>query len=200
MHAQPHAFPVAKAFLEAEFDVICEKPLTTALEEAAALVEVAERSRRLLGVTYTYCGSPIVNEPLAPSRVMYAGLDTWSPVEDEVIGGLGLHYAESAVLAETSAPVLDWLAERHIEHLAMHFDLDVLDPSVFRPLLFNKPGLLPDAFPGNATGRMPPDQVVRLLRDVARACDVVGLAVTEHLPWDTLAMHDMLRQLSLTSG
>ncbi|MDX8482788.1 hypothetical protein RFN28_30645 [Mesorhizobium sp. VK24D] len=39
---------------------------------------------------------------------------------------------------------------------------------------------------------MLPDQV-----DVAGACDVVGLAITEHLPWDTLAMRDMLRQLPL---
>ena len=55
-------FPIAKAFLEAGFDVICEKPLTTTLEDAVALVEVAERSRRFLGVTYTYCGYPMVHE------------------------------------------------------------------------------------------------------------------------------------------
>jgi arginase len=47
---------------------------------------------------------------------------------------------------------------------------------------------------------MLPDQVVRLLRDVARASDVVGLAITEHLPWDTLAMRDMLRQLPLMTN
>ncbi len=65
--------------------------------------------------------------------------------------------------------------------------------SAFRPLLFNKPGLPPDAFSGVPRGRMLPDQVLRLLRDVARACDVVGLAITEHLPWETLAMRNMLR-------
>ena len=58
-------FLIAKAFLEAGFDVICEKPLTTTLEDAAALVEVAERSGRLLGVTYTYCGYPMVHEARA---------------------------------------------------------------------------------------------------------------------------------------
>src|SRR5262245_42440062 len=30
-----------------------------------------------------------------------------------------------------------------------------------------------------------------LLSDVAAAADVVGLAITAHLPWDTLAMRDM---------
>jgi arginase len=138
-----------------------------------------------------------VETPVAPSRVMYAGLDAWSPAENVVIQELGLRHAGAAALAETSSPVLDWITDQRIEHLAIHFDLDVLDPSAFRPLLFNKPGLPPDAFPGVPRGRMLPDQIVRLLRDVARACDVVGLAITEHLPWDALAVRNMLRQLPL---
>ena len=141
-----------------------------------------------------------VEVPLAPSRVMYAGLDTWLPVEDEVIKELGLRHAGAAALAETSAPVLDWIGEQRIQHVAIHFDLDVLDPSAFRPLTFNKPGLPPGAFSGVARGRMLPDQVVRLLKDVARGCDVVGLAITEHLPWDTIEMRNMLRQLPLMSS
>jgi predicted dehydrogenase len=65
VHAEPHAFPIAKALLEAGFDVICEKPLTTTLEDAAELVAVARRSQRFLGVTYTYCGYPMVHEARA---------------------------------------------------------------------------------------------------------------------------------------
>jgi arginase len=141
-----------------------------------------------------------VETPLEPSRVMYAGLDAWSPVEDMVIRELGLRHAGAVALAEKSSPVLDWITGQGIEHLAIHFDLDVLDPSAFRPLLFNKPALPPNSFSGVPRGRMLPDQVVRLLRDVARACDVVGLAITEHLPWDTLAMRNMLRQLPLMTN
>jgi arginase len=141
-----------------------------------------------------------VKTPLAPSRVMCAGLDMWAPNEDEVIQGLGLLRAGAASLAETSSPVLNWIADKRIEYLAVHFDLDVLDPSAFRPLLFNKPGLPTDAFSDVPRGRMQPDQVVRLLRDVARACDVVGLAITEHMPWDTIALREMLRQLPLMDG
>ncbi|MGY0193927.1 Gfo/Idh/MocA family protein [Leptothrix sp. BB-4] len=55
-------FPIAKAFLEAGFDVICEKPLTTTLEDAVALREVVERTGRFMGVTYTYSGYPMVHE------------------------------------------------------------------------------------------------------------------------------------------
>jgi arginase len=141
-----------------------------------------------------------VETPVVPSRVMYAGLDTWSPVEDDVIQKLGLRHAGDATLAESSAPVLDWMGEQSIRHVAIHFDLDVLDPSSFRSLIFNKPGLPPDAYSGVARGRMLPDQVVRLLNDVAGACDVVGLAITEHLPWDMHALRNMLRQLPLMNN
>jgi arginase len=138
-----------------------------------------------------------VETPVVPSRVMYAGLDAWSPVEDEVIQELGLRHAGAAALAETSSPVLNWIVDQCIEHLAIHFDLDVLDPSIFRPVTFNKPGLSPDAFSGVPRGGMSPDQVVRLLGDVALGCDVVGLAITEHLPWDALTLRNMLRRLPL---
>jgi arginase len=141
-----------------------------------------------------------VKTPLAPSRVMYAGLDAWLPVEGEAINELGLRRAGAAALTDSSLPVLDWIADEGIIHLAIHFDLDVLDPATFRPLLFNKPGLLPGALAGVPRGRMMQGQAVRLLQDVADACDVVGLTIAEHMPWDTLAMRNMLRQLPLLAG
>ena len=58
-------FPIAKAFLEAGYDVICEKPLTTTLADAEALVAIAETAQRFLGVTYTYCGYPMIHEARA---------------------------------------------------------------------------------------------------------------------------------------
>lgn len=55
-------FQIAKAFLEAGFDVICEKPLTTTLEDAVALEAVVDKTQRFMGVTYTYSGYPMVHE------------------------------------------------------------------------------------------------------------------------------------------
>ena len=57
--------PIARAFLEAGIDVICDKPLTTTLAEARDLVEAVQRSGRLLGVTYTYSGYPMMREARA---------------------------------------------------------------------------------------------------------------------------------------
>lgn len=55
-------YPIAKALLEAGFDVICEKPLTTTIEDALDLEKLSEKTGCFLGVTYTYCGYPMVHE------------------------------------------------------------------------------------------------------------------------------------------
>ncbi|WP_458387093.1 Gfo/Idh/MocA family protein [Rhizobium pisi] len=55
-------YPIARALIEAGFDVICEKPLTATLEDAVALEKLARASGRFVGVTYTYSGYPMVHE------------------------------------------------------------------------------------------------------------------------------------------
>lgn len=55
-------YPIAKALIEAGFDVICEKPLTATFEDAVALEKLARESGRFAGVTYTYSGYPMVHE------------------------------------------------------------------------------------------------------------------------------------------
>lgn len=54
-------FPISKAFLDAGFDVICEKPLTATLEDALSLERLVRESGRFMGVTYTYSGYPMVH-------------------------------------------------------------------------------------------------------------------------------------------
>ncbi|BAJ82890.1 putative oxidoreductase (plasmid) [Acidiphilium multivorum AIU301] len=55
-------YPIAKALIEAGFDVICEKPLTATLEDGVALEALARESGRFVGVTYTYSGYPMVHD------------------------------------------------------------------------------------------------------------------------------------------
>lgn len=138
-----------------------------------------------------------VKLPLKPSNVMYAGLQETMGVETAMIERLGLRSASPADLADTSEPVLKWLKETGAKHLAIHLDLDVLDPNLFRSLLFAKPNIPDDTFDGIAQGKMTIEQVVRLLSDVAKVVDVVGLGVAEHLPWDALALKNMLANLPL---
>ncbi|WP_183721280.1 Gfo/Idh/MocA family oxidoreductase [Rhizobium sp. BK060] len=74
-------YPIARALIEAGFDVICEKPLTATLEDAVALEKLARASGRFVGVTYTYSGYPMVHE--ARVRVARGEIGTIRSVQVE---------------------------------------------------------------------------------------------------------------------
>ena len=57
MHHAP-----AKAFLETGVDVICDKPLTTSLEDALDLANIVKRTGLVFGLTHNYTGHPLVRQ------------------------------------------------------------------------------------------------------------------------------------------
>ena len=65
-------YPVAKAFLEAGINVVCEKPLCFTVEQAEDLKATAEAKGLLFGVThgYTgYCMSRVMREMVAEGKI-----------------------------------------------------------------------------------------------------------------------------------
>ena len=55
-------FEITKAFLEAGFNVLCEKPMTMTVEEGEEIVRVAEASGKICAVNYCYSAYPMVRE------------------------------------------------------------------------------------------------------------------------------------------
>ena len=55
-------YPMAKKLLQNNFNVICEKPLTTSYDEAVELQELQKKNNAAFAVTYTYTGYPIVRQ------------------------------------------------------------------------------------------------------------------------------------------
>ena len=53
-------FPIAKACLEAGFNVMCEKPMTMTLKEAEELQKLVKKSKLTFGLLHTYTGYPMV--------------------------------------------------------------------------------------------------------------------------------------------
>lgn len=58
-------FPIARAALEAGFNVICDKPMTFDLAEAEELVRVVESSGAVFALTHNYTGYPLVRHARA---------------------------------------------------------------------------------------------------------------------------------------
>ncbi|MGO4236910.1 arginase family protein [Pseudarthrobacter sp. YAF2] len=142
-----------------------------------------------------------VRVPLLPQKVMYAGLRETglTEQESEVISRLGLKVASPEVLQHDSTPVLEWIAENNITHLAIHLDLDVLDPATFRSVLFAEPEPEIDWLKMYPAGKMTFTQVTRLICDVAERTDVVGMGIAEHLPWDAAHLKNALSKFPVLS-
>jgi predicted dehydrogenase len=55
-------FEIAKAFAEAGFNVMCDKPMTFDLAQAEELYKVAQKSGVVFAVTHNYTGHPLVRQ------------------------------------------------------------------------------------------------------------------------------------------
>jgi predicted dehydrogenase len=68
--ATPNAthFEITKAFLEAGFHVLCEKPMTMTVEEGEEIVKVARATGKICAVNYCYSAYPMVREMRAMVR------------------------------------------------------------------------------------------------------------------------------------
>ena len=71
---------IARVFLDHGIDVICDKPMTTTVEDALDLVRLVRRTGLVFGVTHNYTGYPMVRQAremvaageLGPIRVVQA--------------------------------------------------------------------------------------------------------------------------------
>lgn len=140
-----------------------------------------------------------VKHPFKPNEVMLAGLIEEDLREmDMACKELNLRLAAPAELKVDSRPILTWIEENGIEYLAVHWDLDVLSPNDFRAILTARPYIDLDRFPA-AVGRMTLNEVGRILNDVSKKAEIVGLGITEHMPWDAMNLRRVLSDISIFS-
>lgn len=55
-------FPVAKTFIEAGFHIVCDKPMTTTLEDAEGLCRLVKQHDVVFALTHNYTGYPMVKQ------------------------------------------------------------------------------------------------------------------------------------------
>ena len=61
-------FEITKAFLEAGFHVLCEKPMTMTVEEGEEIVKIAAKTGKICAVNYCYSAYPMVRQARAMVR------------------------------------------------------------------------------------------------------------------------------------
>jgi arginase len=125
--------------------------------------------------------------PIDPGRVMFIGLRSFMEPLDELreLFDISIPVVSAEQVEQNSDAVLEWLGDVGASRVAVHFDLDVLEPTEFNSAVWHDPdGLKIEA-------------AVRLLADISRQVDVVGLGITEYTPHDAVLLSDMLRRLPI---
>ena len=101
-------FAVAKCFLDAGINVICDKPLTVDLEQAKELKKIVEKSGLTFALTHNYTGYPMVKE--ARRMIKDGELGRLLKVVAEYPQG----YAVGDVEGEGSGAIANWRADPKI--------------------------------------------------------------------------------------
>lgn len=134
---------------------------------------------------------------LSPSKIMIAGIHDPLPYESEYLARHKIATSGPEEVKNGAKEVMEWISKEKIACLAIHFDLDVLDPALFHSVLFAKPGRGQHDFGDVAEGKLTIDEVLKLIHQVDSKADVVGLTIAEHMPWDMLNLKNMLSKLPL---
>lgn len=134
---------------------------------------------------------------LAPGKAMIAGIHHPLDVEAAFIAERGIATCPPEEVKAGGQAVIDWIKKENIAYLAIHLDLDVLDPALFRSVLFARPGRGEHDFGDVAEGRLSISDVITLINRAAGQATPVGITVAEHLPWDAINLKNMLASLPL---
>lgn len=123
---------------------------------------------------------------IAPSRILYVGLRDWE--RDEIKARqeqYGIPHLTPEDVRENSEAIREWLSACGASKVLVHFDMDVLDPADILAAV----GVVP--------GGMTLEEAVRVINDIAREKELVGLTVAEPMPRVAIRLKDMLSRLPL---
>lgn len=144
-------------------------------------------------------GDPALNDltehPFSPQDILYIGLQPLTAEEVPQMEKLGLSYAIQGEKMLSNKEIAAWLSNHGYTKIAVHWDLDVVDPTDYHSLYFNEPGV--PMFAGASCGRMKFAAVAEKMIALQEMADVVGFTVAEYLPWDAIRLKKALAALKI---
>lgn len=129
----------------------------------------------------------ILPAKLNPSKSIIVGLRAWGDTNasKERQAELGVKSLLPIQVVQNSTAVLDWLKTTGASKVVIHVDLDALDPAEIIAAV----GTDPDG--------LKIETVVRVINDITKGYDVVGLTIAEPMPRVAIKIKNMLNQMPL---
>ena len=136
----------------------------------------------------------LVKNPFTSSSVLYVGLQQPNKNEILLLEDMNLNYKIQAEKPLTINEIKTWIKENNFEYVAIHLDLDVLDPNEFRMIYFAEP--LIENF-GAVGGKMSLQQLSETMAGISKTSEIVGLTIAELLPWDVKNLKELLAKFDI---
>lgn len=168
---------VAVIWIDAHPDITLPGDVYPAYHAMAVTALMGNGDKRILGQ---------LPAKIDPSRILFVGLRDWERDEIKVRQNeYGIKHLTPEETVSGSEKVIEWLRNTGASNVAIHFDMDVLDPNEIIAAV----GVVP--------GGMKIAEVVRVINDVAKEKNLVGLTVAEPMPRTAIILKEMLNQLPL---
>lgn len=120
------------------------------------------------------------------SKILFVGLRNWERDEIKVRQKqYGIKDIPGEEITENTSAILNWLKSCGASKVVIHFDMDVLDPAEIVAAVGTDPNGMNIA------------QVIRVINDIAKEKELVGLTVAEAMPRTAIRIKNMLEQLPL---
>ncbi len=168
---------VAVIWIDAHPDITLPGDVYPAYHAMAVTALMGDGDKKILGQ---------LPAKIDPSRILFVGLRDWERDEIKVRQNeYGIKHLTPEETVSGSEKVIEWLRNTGASNVAIHFDMDVLDPNEIIAAV----GMVPDG--------MKTAEVVRVINDVAKEKNLVGLTVAEPMPRTAIILKEMLNQLPL---
>lgn len=146
----------------------------------------------LLGYGDASLSDLMKNRKFQADEILYVGLQGLHDYQEQFLKDMGVNYRVQTgdfVSEEEMRKFMD-----RFDHILVHLDIDVLDPTLFHSTYFANPELVGD---GSGGGRMTMDKLTEVLHCITDYADVVGLTIAEYLPFDEEKLHKIFAGLDI---
>lgn len=168
---------VAVIWIDAHPDITLPGDVYPAYHAMAVSALMGDGDKKILGQ---------LPAKIDPSRILFVGLRDWERDEIKVRQNeYGIKHLTPEETVSGSEKVIEWLRNTGASNVVIHFDMDVLDPNEIVAAV----GVVPNG--------MKIAEVVRVINDVAKEKNLVGLTVAEPMPRTAIILKEMLNQLPL---
>ena len=168
---------VAVIWIDAHPDITLPGDVYPAYHAMAVTALMGDGDKKILGQ---------LPAKIDPSRILFVGLRDWERDEIKVRQNeYGIKHLTPEETVSGSEKVIEWLRNTGASNVVIHFDMDVIDPNEIIAAV----GVVPDG--------MKIAEVVRVINDVAKEKNLVGLTVAEPMPRTAIILKEMLNQLPL---